>query len=139
MPLVCGIEIKSNEAILALIEIRDGTFEFIKSSINKFQFNADNQEQYKSFFEVFSQFIKQNNISAIYLKKPVDKGQQISGPNSFRIETLINLTTIQVYSIHPNTLAAFAKRNTVTIVNIDSANKYQYNALLAAQYGISNR
>lgn len=138
MDIICGIEIKSSDAIIALVEINNGQGTFVKDTFNRISLNNDGQEQYKSFLDTFNEFIIQNTVSKIYLKKPMDKGQQIAGPNAFRIEALINLAPVQVKEVHSITLASFSKKNTMEILNSEESNKYQAIALWAAMWGMKS-
>lgn len=133
--MICGIEIKSNEAIIVLC---DDSKEVLAVSENKFKkiaLDINDQDLYRSFYETLLSFVTQNSIKKIFLKKPVDKGQQIAGPNVFRIETILNLLDIPVISIHPNTLLSFAKKNELKVENSEIVNKYQTSALWAAYWG----
>jgi hypothetical protein len=138
MTRICGAEIKSNEVIFAIVEMKEGKRNFIKTSNNKIQFDADNQGRYKSFAEILGEYLKQNSITRLYLKKPMDKGTQKAWPNAFRIEAIINLSAISVKGIHPVTLASFIKKHEMNVTNSEGSLKYQENALWAAIWGLDN-
>lgn len=138
MTRICGAEIKSNEVIFAIVEMKEGERNFVKTSNNKIQFDSDNQGRYKSFADIFGEYLKQNSISRLYLKKPMDKGIQIAGPNAFRIEAIINLSTVLVKGIHPVTLASFIKKHEMNVTDSENRLKYQENALWAAIWGLNN-
>lgn len=135
--MFCGIEIKGNEAIIALCSCDDSKLIFVEDKFKKIALDVSSQDNYHSFYETFSSFVKQHDVEKIHLKKPIDKGQQISGANAFRIEALLNLCAIPVVSIHAVTLAAYIKKNPMNIQGADKANQYQMGALAAAFYGFS--
>ena len=107
--MVCGIEVKGNEALVAICDNATEKLVFIESKFTKIALNAGDQDHYLTFYETFSSFIKQNGIDRVYLKKPVDRGQQIAGANAFRIEALLNLSVIPVVSIHAVTITRYLK------------------------------
>lgn len=135
--MLCGVEIKSNEAIVAICDNSVGNLAFVENKFKKIALDPSDQDHYQSFFETFSSFIKQNDIEKIYLKKPVDKGQQIAGANAFRIEALLHLCAVPVISIHAVTIARYIKKSTMDIENCEKANQYQMGALWAVYCGIS--
>ena len=133
--MICGIEIKGNEAIIVLCDNSKETLGVSESKFKKIALDANEQDLYKSFYETLLSFTKQNAVEKIYLKKPVDKGQQIAGANAFRIEAVINLIDIPVVSLHTNTLSSFSKKNELNVENIEKVNQYQIPALWAAYWG----
>jgi len=133
--MICGIEIKSNEAIIVLCDNSSETLAVVESKFRKIALDANEQDLYKSFYETLCSFIKQNAVERVYLKKPVDKGRQIAGANAFRIEALINLVEIPVVSLHALTILSFAKKNDMQVDNIEKINQYQEPALWAAYLG----
>ena len=137
--MICGIDIKSNEAIIALCDDSTGKLVFIENKFKKIALDASNQDHYKSFYETLSDFVKLHEVKIIYLKKPVDKGQQIAGANAFRIEALLNLCAIPVVSIHAVTITSYLKKNPLNVDNCDKTLQYQMGALSAAYCGFSKR
>lgn len=133
--MISGIEIKSNEAIIVLCDNSKETLAFSESKFKKISLDANEQDQYKSFHTTLLSFIKQNAVETIYLKRPVDKGQQVAGANAFRIEAIINLLDIPVVSLHPVALSSFIKKNELIVKNVEKANKYQQAALWTAYWG----
>ena len=136
--MICGMDIKGNEAIIALCKIAEGKLSYVESRFKKIALDASDQDHYQSFHETFSSFIRQNNIEKIYLKKPVDRGQQTAGANAFRIEALLNLSEVPVISIHAITITSYLKKNTLSVDNCEKSNKYQAGALGAVYCGVSN-
>lgn len=133
--MICGIEIKSNEAIIVLCDNSKEPLAVFESKFKKIALDANEQDQYKSFYKTILSFTKQNAVEIIYLKRPVDKGQQIAGANAFRIEAIINLLDIPVVSLHANTLSSFSKKNELIVKNIEKVYQYQMSALWAAYWG----
>ena len=136
--MICGMDIKGSEAIIALCDIVDGELSYIENKFKKIALDARDQDNFQSFYVTFSSFIKQNNIEKIYLKKPVDKGQQTAGANAFRIEALLNLSTVPVVSVHAITITRFLQKNSMSINNYAKSTQYQSGALGAVYYGFSN-
>ena len=134
--IICGIEIKSNEAIFVLCEVKECEIEVCDNKFKKIELKGNEQALYKNFYEAISSFVKQNKVERIYLKKPIDKGRQPSGANAFRIETIINMLDVLVVAFHVNTIASFYKKNELTVTNEKILNKYQTGALETAYYGV---
>ena len=133
--MICGIDIKSNEAIIVLCDTSKEMLAVSESKFKKIALDSNEQDLYKSFYETLLSFIKQYTVEKIYLKKPVDKGRQTAGANAFRIEAIINLIEIPVVSLHANTLLSFSKKNKLNVENIEKVNQYQLAALWAAYWG----
>lgn len=135
--MICGIEIKSNEAILVLCDIVENEVMVCDNEFKKIELGGNEQEIYKSFYSALVSYVKQNEIECIYLKKPIDKGRQLSGANAFRIEAIINMLDVPVDAFHVNTISTFAKKNVLDVKNKEVLNKYQEGALWTAYCGIA--
>ncbi|MDD4690333.1 MAG: DUF3010 family protein [Eubacteriales bacterium] len=135
--IVCGIDIKGNEAIFAVCKTDGhGDSEYIENDLTKIALNNEDQDLYKEFLYTVKEFVIGNEIEKVYLRKPMDKGRQLSGPNAFRIEALINLIEVPIVSLHPNTITSYIKKNENVIKNCDKTFKYQTNALASVLCGI---
>lgn len=132
MAIICGIQLKSSEAILAVIERAEVGTNFIELESRKIKIgNDESSSDIQSFFDSFQNFIRDNNIDRIVLKKRAKRGQLAGGPVSFKLEALIQLNGIvEVEFVTAQRIAAANKRE--PFVFPDELNIYQRDAFMAA-------
>ncbi|WP_044419270.1 DUF3010 family protein [Halarcobacter anaerophilus] len=123
---ICGIELKSNYAVLVVLKDK----EFINLKIKKIVLEDDEkQDSIRTFCNEFLLFLEKNEIEKIYIKKRAKKGTFAGGANTFKIEALIQLNPIcEVNLISAQTISSFEKKNTVTFP--ENLKKYQEQAYL---------
>ena len=123
---ICGIEIKSNYAILSVVE--EGSYFDLK--IKKLILEDDElQNNIVLFKESLESFLNENQIEKIIIKKRSKKGNFAGGAVTFKIETIIQLNSIcEVGFISGQTLSKFEKKNEV--IYPKSLNKYQEQSYL---------
>jgi len=131
MTKVCGIELKSSEAILVVVENSTGTNKLINTEPKKLKIGDDEDSaEVRSFFDAFVEFIRINNIEIIVLKKRAKKGKMAGGPVSFKLESLIQLNDVDTVFVSGQGIAAAHKKDQFEIP--DRLNKYQETAFMAA-------
>jgi len=125
---VCGIELKSNNVIIAVLE----DAEYIDLKIKKITVeNDESQEDIRKFCNDFLLFLEQNQIDKIFIKKRAKKGNFAGGAVTFKIEGLIQLNPLcEVELISAKTISSFEKKNIVEFPT--TLNKYQEQAYLSA-------
>jgi len=123
---ICGIEIKSNYAILSVVE--EGSYLDLK--IKKLTLEDDElQKNIVLFKESLESFLNENQIEKIIIKKRSKKGNFAGGAVTFKIETIIQLNSIcEVGFISGQALSKFEKKNEV--IYPKSLNKYQEQSYL---------
>lgn len=136
---ICGIEIKSNEAILAVCSVDGENVTFQNTDPKKVALKIEEQDFYREFLNVVSEFMSAQEIDKVYLRKPIEKGKQISGANAFRIEALLNLLDIPIISIHPSSVTKYIKIEGNAILGKNEAYAYQNGALDTLYYGIRKK
>ena len=129
---ICGVDLKSNNAILVLLDDK----EFIDLKIKKITLEDDEkQEDIRKFCSEFLLFLEQNGIDKIVIKKRAKKGNFAGGPVTFKMEGLIQLNPIcDVDLISSQSISSFEKKNEIDFPI--SLKKYQEQAFLTA-YSIS--
>ena len=132
MPRVCGIELKSSEAILVVVENTKGIVSLIDTKPNKISIGDDeNTSEVKSFFDSIVKFIRNNHIDVIVLKKRARKGKMAGGSVSFKLESLIQINGIvDTMFVSGQAIAAAHKKE--QFETPESLNKYQETAFMAA-------
>ncbi len=89
---VCGIEIRGNEAILTVAETKAQSITHLPIETKKIAFADDDDSNHvKSFFSLIKDFVHNNHIDRIAIKKRGRKGGFAGGPTSFKIEGIIQL------------------------------------------------
>jgi hypothetical protein len=132
MPRVCGIDFKSSEAILAVIEEADGHIEFIDIEPRKIRIGDDESSiEIRSFFDSFNNFIRDNRIDIVVLKKRAKRGPMAGGAVSFKLEALIQMNgLLDVIFVSGQGIAAENKKIPFQIP--EELKKYQEAAFSAA-------
>ena len=133
---ICGIELKGNEAVLVILEGED--FKHIDISIRKVALgDSDNAGEVSSFQNSITEFFKIQKISKAVIKKRAKKGKFAGGPDTFKMEALIQIVPgLDVILVAPQALAAMEKKNDIVLPA--TLNKYQHVAYLAGVYGAIN-
>ena len=125
---VCGIELKSNNAILAILD--DKQFLDLKTKKITLE-NDESQEDIRKFCNEFLLFLEKNEIEKVVIKKRAKKGNFAGGAVTFKMEGLIQLNPLcEVELISPQSISAFEKKN--EIEKPIELKKYQEQAFLAA-------
>jgi hypothetical protein len=132
MTRICGIELKSSEAILAVIDRTDDDNSFIDIEPKKIKLgNDESNESVKSFYDAVVNFSKDNHIDTFVIKKRAKKGQMAGGAVSFKLEAIIQLNGVaEVEFVSGQGIAAAHKKVPFEIPEV--INKYQENAFMAA-------
>ncbi|MDP2505830.1 DUF3010 family protein [Oceanobacter sp. 3_MG-2023] len=132
---ICGIELKGSDARLAVIKKTDQGFEHCDVATKKIPLgDGECSIQAKSFMDTFESFCRDNAIDLICIKKRGKKGEYAGGPDTFKMEGIIQVSNVPAVSlISPQSIAAMQKREEVTIP--DELNKYQHSAYLTAITG----
>lgn len=128
---ICGIELKSNTAIVSVIKSND-EIEFINTKIKKF--TLENDEELQSilkFQKEIESFLQENTIDKIALKKRAKKGTFAGGAVTFKSEAIIQLNSIcEVVLVSSQAITKYTKANDVILPN--ELNKYQEQAYLSS-------
>lgn len=132
MAVICGIELKSSEARLAIVDSNYGRVGHVDTDPKRIQVaNDENAADVQSFFDAFRNFLRDNHIDQIVIKKRAKRGQMAGGAITFKIEGLIQLNgTVPVDFISGQAIAAHQKRNPINVPA--ELNQYQEQAYLAA-------
>ena len=89
---VCGIELIGNEAIIAIMQLKDGLYDVPQVRANKFVLvDGINTDPLKKFqFEV-SQFLKDYKVDAVAIKQRALKGKFAGGTLTFKMEGALQM------------------------------------------------
>ncbi len=125
---ICGIELKANNVILAVVKHK----EYMDTKIKKIVLDDDEkQENIQKFCNEFLDFLQKNQIEKIFIKKRAKKGTFSGGAVTFKLEGLIQLNPLcSVELISTQTVSTCEKKNQIQFPK--ELNKYQEQAYLTA-------
>ncbi len=114
---ICGVELKGSEAIVAIVELLPKGFSYLDLETRKIVLNPDDSsESARAFHQAFANFVKENNIDEVVIKKRQKKGRMGGGGDSFKMEALIQLCPdLTTHLIAPQTIAAVEKKQGIEL------------------------
>jgi len=129
---LCGIELKSNNAIVSVIEYLDDEINFIETKTKKIV--LENDEDINSILKYKTElesFLSEYKIEKIALKKRAKKGTFAGGAVTFKSEAIIQLNTIcTVNFVTSQAISKYTKTNEPNLPK--ELNKYQEQAYLSS-------
>ena len=130
--ILCGIEIKGSEAIIAVASLDNQTLTHVALATKKIALDDDDEAaNVKAFAAQVKAFVQDNAITRIAIKKRSKKGEFAGGPTTFKIEGILQLLDdCEVQLLSPQTLNAQFKKHAFDLPA--SLNKYQHEAFKAA-------
>jgi len=130
---VCGVELKSNFAIVSVLEFEnDDIVDYIDLKIKKITLEDDEDcNSVKEFLNQFNQFLEGNKISKVFVKKRSKKGAFSGGAISFKMEGVIQLNSIcNIELLSAQTISSYEKKNNIEYPS--KLTKYQKQSYLTA-------
>jgi len=129
---ICAIDLKANNTILVVVEKNDDLIDYIDLKIKKIELEDDEvQDNIISYSKSINDFLQENKIQQVLIKKRAKKGSFSGGANTFKAEALIQLNSIcKVDLISSQTINAFEKKNNIQYPK--NLKKYQEQAYLTA-------
>ncbi len=134
---ICGIELKANNVILSVIDVKENDItDYVDMKIKKLVLNNDdNQDDVRIFCNDLLHFLIQNNIQKIVIKKRAKKGNFAGGAVTFKMEALIQLNPhCLVELVSSQKIGKYQKTNEINFPK--ELNKYQEQAYLASLVSI---
>ena len=129
---ICAIDLKANNTVLVVVEKNDDLVDYTDLKIKKIELADDEvQENIISYSLAINEFLKENQIEQVLIKKRAKKGSFSGGSNTFKAEAIIQLNTVcKVELISAQTINAFEKKNNIEFPK--NLKKYQEQAYLTA-------
>ena len=129
---ICGIELKSNNAILSIIDSSNEEINYIDIKLKKITLNDDeDKSSLLSFKNEIESFLTENHIEKVAIKKRAKKGTFAGGSITFKMEGIIQLNSIcKVEFISSQAIGKYTKKNEIEFPA--SLNKYQEQSYLSA-------
>lgn len=136
--IVCGMDIRSNEANLVLVGIENDVTVHIKCATKKLVLNDDKDakslETLKGAIEAFAM---KHKVERFVIKARQSSGRMAASGVTFKIEALVQLSGIPVDFVSAPTLAKFAKGNKGGVPA--SVAKYQEDAYRAGAWRLADQ
>ena len=89
---VCGVELTGNEAIISIMQLKDGLYDVPEVRVTKFVLgDAINTEPLKKFQFDFAQLMKDYQVDTVVIRQRALKGKFAGNPLSFKIEGALQL------------------------------------------------
>jgi len=131
--IICGVELKANSAIFSVLNVNDNKkIDYMNVKPKKMILNDDeNVESIQNFKNNIDNFIKDNNIEKLVIKKRATKGTFAGGAITFKIEALIQLNLYcEVVFISSGSISKFTRKYDTPFPH--NLHKYQEQSYLAA-------
>ena len=130
--IICGIELKSNTTVCSVVNILDKKIDYMNVQPKKIILeDSESKESIIAFQNEINNFIKNNCIDKIVIKKRATKGTFAGGSITFKMEAIIQLNSYcDVLFISPQAINKFYKKNEVPFPH--NLHKYQEQSYLAA-------
>ncbi|WP_053151532.1 MULTISPECIES: DUF3010 family protein [Pseudomonas] len=130
--VICGIEIKGSEAIIAVASLDQQVLSHVSLTTKKITLDDDDEAaNVKAFAAQVRAFVLENAIERIAIKKRSKKGEFAGGPTTFKIEGVFQLLEgCDVTLLSPQTINAQSKKHDFALPA--TLNKYQHEAYKAA-------
>ncbi|EGN75005.1 Protein of unknown function (DUF3010) [Idiomarina sp. A28L] len=122
---VCGIEIKSNEAIICLMEMKDGLLQIPDCRQVRFQLLKDNDaEQVRRFQFTFRKLIEDYKVERLIIKERMQKGKFSGSAVGFKIEAALQLIdNVETHLLSGSIQKEIIKRNPIPVDYADTGLK----------------
>ncbi|HEY5715704.1 MAG TPA: DUF3010 family protein [Psychromonas sp.] len=132
---VCGVELTGNEAIIAIMQLKNGLYDVPKVRVAKLTLpDAINTDPLKKFQFEFAQLMKDYQVDTVVIRQRDLKGKYAGNPLSFKIEGALQLITeLQVHVLSNHYIKEGLSLAQVTPDVIDlGLKKFQNQAMLTA-------
>ena len=112
----CGIEIKSNEAIVCLLTLTDGVFHLPDCRTRRLTLADTSAKGLKSFQNTFAKLVEDYKIDAVIIRQRPSKGKSAGSAIGFKLEAaieLINDLDVKIYS--PTEIKESLRKNPIAV------------------------
>ncbi|WP_082445314.1 DUF3010 family protein [Sphingomonas sp. Leaf28] len=136
--IICGVDIKAKDAILAIVKSdTDDNIEHLNCTTKRITLNDhEDVASLHAFMKAINAFANENRVEGFVIKTRQATGQLAAGGITFKIETLFQLSNVEVSFVSPPTLSAFQKKSNVATPP-QSIKKFQADAYRAAAWKVA--
>lgn len=114
---ICGVEIKGTEAVVSILEYRDGLFTIPDCRARKVDFSKRNRTADLAYFQSsFAKLMVDYKVGRVVIKERTLTGKFSGGGLGFKMEAAMQLIDdLDVQTISIQALKAILKRNPVSV------------------------
>ncbi|MCC5856386.1 MAG: DUF3010 family protein [Idiomarina sp.] len=122
---VCGIEIKSNELMICLLELKDGLFQIPDCRHARLQLTHDQDaESIRKFQFTVKKMVEDYRVQTLVIKERPQKGKFAGGAVGFKMEAALQLIdTVDTYILSGTEQKELLKRNPIPVEFADTGLK----------------
>lgn len=92
---ICAIDLKANNTILVVVENKDDSCQYLDLKIEKIELEDDEiQENIIIYSKTLNEFLQENKIDQVLIKKRAKKGAFSGDANTFKAEAIIQLNSV---------------------------------------------
>ncbi|WP_069876955.1 DUF3010 family protein [Bosea sp. BIWAKO-01] len=136
--VVCGVELRSSEARLVLVTVKDGELVHVRSKTKVLKLGDDtSNDSIATFLQAVKTFAHENGVEAFAIKARAKTGQMAGGGITFKMEAIIQLSGVDVTLVNPVALSSFSKKNIAGIP--DTINGVDQNAYLSGVFDLNRK
>lgn len=134
---VCGVDIKSKEAIVVLCTPSTGAANVIETSTKRIKLDENGDgPALKSMKMAIDSYLHEQKVDVVVIKERATGSMGASGV-TFKIEALFQMSHNNVVLVHGNTLRTFTKKNVAGAPS--SLNGYQKDAFTSAAWLLNEK
>ena len=124
---VCGIELKSNDAIISLMSLENGLYTLLDCRAKKLSINdAGDGEQLKKFQFDFAKLMADYQIDHVVIRERMKKGKFAGGAVGFKLEAAIQLTDDLSVSLMTPAKSKEIIKNSQVVMNFEDTGLKQF-------------
>lgn len=135
---VCGVEIKNNEAMICLLEYKDGLFHLPDCRARRLTLaSMDSRQALLAFQASFAKLMEDYGVAKVVIRERQKTGKYAGSSVSFKLEAAIQLVTaLDVDVLSPGAIKEQISRQPLPVRFEDTELKpFQENAFIAAYAG----
>ena len=134
---VCGVEIKSNEAIICLLSMKDEIFDIPDCRVRKLTLEKITSRESLTFFQfTFAKLMTDYKIDKVIIRERPTKGKFAGSAVGFKLEAAIQLIdNLEVELITPVAIKEYIKKNPISVDFVDTGLKSFQENSFATAYG----
>jgi hypothetical protein len=132
---ICGVEIKGTEAVISILDYRDGLFTIPECRARKIEFSKQNRSSDLVYFQSsFAKLMSDYKVEQVVIKERPLSGKFSGGGLGFKMEAALQLIKeLDVYTMSANALKTIIKRNPVAVEFAETGLKvFQEQAFIVA-------
>jgi phosphoribosyl 1,2-cyclic phosphodiesterase len=122
---ICGVDIKGTEAVVCILEYREGVFFVPDCRVRKVEFSKRNRSSDLAYFQsTFAKLMTDYKVDKVVIKERPLTGKFSGGGLGFKMEAALQLiANLDIETISQQHLKASLKRNPVTVNFVETGLK----------------